>query len=169
MRRCSIVTRPVSSASRRGLDFCHVRQLFTRLSVDGDQIWKSILRMYRLGFHGSVTACWSQEMIEHSNLNLVRYIFVLKLRVRVCTSLKQLFFSLFDNGGRQFMTISQCNCWFKFSGDTSNFEQFLRKIWVKSTYQACKQFHEKLIYNLSLDKVSQIYSDLCLLLKRIIG
>lgn len=128
------------------------------------RIGKSILRMYRLGFHGSVTACWSQEMIEHSNLNLV-----LKLRVRVCTSLKQLFFSLSDNGGRQFMTMSQCNCWFKFSGDTSNFEQFLRKIWVKSTYQACKQFHEKLIYNLSLDKVSQIYSDLCLLLKRIIG
>ena len=97
------------------------------------------------------------------------YLSFLKLRVRVCTSLKQLFFSLSDNGGRQFMTISQCNCWFKFSGDTSNFEQFLRKIWVKSTYQACKQFQEKLIYNLSLDKVSQIYSDLCLLLKRIIG
>lgn len=168
MRRCSIVTRPVSSASRRGLDL-PCASAFHKI-ISG---WWPDLEIHfahvPFGFSRTVTACWSQEMIEHSNLNLVRYIFVLKLRVRVCTSLKQLFFSLFDNGGRQFMTISQCNCWFKFSGDTSNFEQFLRKIWVKSTYQACKQFHEKLIYNLSLDKVLQIYSDLCLLLKRIIG
>ena len=169
MRRCSIVTRPVSSASRRGLDL-PCASAFHKI-ISG---WWPDLEIHfahvpfgfsRIGH--SLLIARNDRALKSKSCAL--YLSFLKLRVRVCTSLKQLFFSLSDNGGRQFMTISQCNCWFKFSGDTSNFEQFLRKIWVKSTYQACKQFHEKLIYNLSLDKVSQIYSDLCLLLKRIIG
>ena len=168
MRRCSIVTRPVSSASRRGLDL-PCASAFHKI-ISG---WWPDLEIHFAHVPFGFSRIGHSLLIARNDRALKSKSCALYLRFETsCASVyitKTIILSLSDNGGRQFMTISQWNCWFKFSGDTSNFEQFLRKIWFKSTYQACKQFHEKLIYNLSLDKVSQIYSDLCLLLKRIIG